>query len=149
MITKNNLPKSYIPYNILVVCSNTLTGGGHLVAVGDILPIVIGKGDKPKIWLQALRDPKEKEFITIVESSISKNPAVRVYEDDDTLKINVSGTLVLSIKATGEDSAEIDTLDMRPLGLNLNGAKNELTVGGNTFSGNSMSGGGTLIGFGI
>ena len=149
MITTKNLPKSYTPYNILVVCSNTLTGGGHLVAVGEILPIVVGKGDKPKIWLQALKDPKKKEFITIVEASISKNPSVRVYEDDDTLKINVSGTLVLSIKATGEDRAEIDTLDMRPLGLKLNGTKNELTVGGNTFSGNSMSGGGTLIGFGI
>lgn len=149
MITTRNLPKSYTPYNTLVVCSNTLTGGGHFVAVGDILPVVVGKGDKPKIWLQALTDPKTKEFMTLVEASISKHPAVRVYEDDDTLKITVSGTLVLSIKATGEDSAEIDTLDMRSLGLNLYGTKNELMVGSNTFSGNSMSGGGTLIGFGI
>jgi len=149
MITTKNLPKSYTPYNTLVVCSNTLKGGGHFVAVGDILPLVVGKGDKPKIWLQALTDPKTKEFITLVDASISKHPVVRVYEDNDTLKITVSGTLVLSVKATGEDSAEIDTLDMRPLGLSLYGTKNELMVGSNTFSGNSMSGGGTLIGFGI
>lgn len=65
------------------------------------------------------------------------------------MKIRVASTMVLSIKATGEDSAEIDTLDMRPLGLNVYGTKNELMVGTNTFSGNSMSGGGTLIGLGI
>jgi hypothetical protein len=149
MITTRNLPNSYIPYNTLVVCSNTLTGGVHLVKVDDILPVVVGKGDKPKIWLQALTDSKTKIFMMVVEASISSHPAVKVYEDFDTLKITISGTLVLSVKATGDDSAEIDTLDMRPLGLNLYGTKNELMVGGNTFSGNSMSGGGTFIGFSI
>jgi hypothetical protein len=148
MITIKNLPESYTPYNTLVVCSNTLTGGGNIVAVGDILPLVVGKGDKPKIWLQALADPKTKEFITIVDASISKHPSIKVFEQDDALKIIVSSTVVLSVKATGEDSVEIDNLDMRPLGLNLYGTKTELRVGTNTFSGNSMSGGGTLIGFG-
>jgi hypothetical protein len=148
MITKKNVPKSYTPYNTLVVCSNTLTGGGNIVAIGDILPIVVGKGDKPRIWLQTLADPKTKEFITIVDASISKHPSVKVFEQDDVLKIIVSSTVVLSVKATGEDSAEIDNLDMRPLGLNLYGTKSELRVGSSTFSGNSMSGGGTLIGFG-
>jgi hypothetical protein len=60
----------------------------------------------------------------------------------------IANTVVLSVKAIDENSAEIDNLDMRPLGLNLFGTKSELRVGSNTFSGSSMSGGGTLIGFG-
>ena len=81
MITRNNMPKSYNPINTLKICSNTLYGGGNLVAVGDVLPILIGKGEKPKIWLQALADSKENKFVTIIDESISKHPAVKVYEE--------------------------------------------------------------------
>jgi len=147
MITKNNLPKSYVPYTSLTVCSNSLLGGGHIVSIVDVLPIIIGKGEKPMIWLQALTKPESKEFVTIVEGSISKNPAVKVYEENDVLKVSVSGTMVLSVKATSENSAEVDELDLRPLGLNLHGDSFMLMVGDSRFSGNSMFGGGILIGF--
>ena len=99
------------------------------------------------IWLQALTKPESKEFVTIVEGSISKNPAVKVYEENDVLKVSVSGTMVLSVKTTSENSAEVDELDLRPLGLNLHGDSFMLMVGDSKFSGNSMSGGGILIGF--
>ena len=111
MITRNSLPKSYTPYASLVVCSNSLLGGGHIVSIGDVLPIIIGRSEKPMIWLQALTKPESKEFITIVEGSISKHPAVKVYEENDVLKVSVSGTTVLSVRATAENSAEVDELD--------------------------------------
>jgi len=148
MITKNNLPKSYVPYETLVVCSNTLSGGGHIVAAGEILPVLVGKGEKPQVWLQALLNPEKNEFITIVEASISKHQAVKVIEENCVININVGGTDVLSVQVTGENSAEVFMLDLRPLGINLFGNKSELKVGNSTFSGNSFSGGGTMIGFG-
>ncbi|MDP2886056.1 MAG: hypothetical protein Q8P51_13670 [Ignavibacteria bacterium] len=147
MITKNSLPKSYVPYGSLIVCSNSLLGGGHIVSIGDVLPIIIGKGEKPMIWLQALTKPESKEFVTIVEGSISQHPAVKIYEENDVLKVSVSGTTVLSVKATAESSADVNELDLRPLGLNLHGDSSTLMVGTSIFSGNSMSGGGILIGF--
>lgn len=147
MITKNSLPKSYVPYASLIVCSNSLLGGGHIVSIGDVLPIVIGRGEKPMIWLQALTKPESKEFVPIVEGSISKHPAVKIYEENDVLKVSVSGTTVLSVRATAENSADVDELDLRPLGFNLHGDSSTLMVGTSKFSGNSMSGGGILIGF--
>ena len=83
-----------------------------------------------------------------VEGSISKHPAVKVYEEIDVLKVSVSGTTVLSVRATADNSAEVDELDLRPLGLNLHGDSSTLMAGTSKFSGNSMSGGGILIGFG-
>lgn len=148
MITKNNLPKSYIPYEKLVVCSNTLSGGGHILAAGETLPVLVGKGEKPQVWLQALSNSEKNEFVTIVEASISKHQAVKVLEENGAININVGGTNVLSVKVTSEDSAEIFMLDLRPLGINIFGNKSELKVGNSTFSGNSFSGGGTMIGFG-
>lgn len=148
MITKNSLPSSYVPYASLIVCSNSLLGGGHIVSIGDVLPIIIGKGEKPMVWLQALTKPESKEFVTIVEGSISKYPAVKIYEENFVLKVSISGTMVLSVRSTADDSADVDELDLRPLGLNLHGDSSMLMVGASKFSGNSMSGGGILIGVG-
>ncbi len=148
MITRDNLPKSYSPYEKLVVCSNTLSGGGHILAIGEVLPVLVGKGEKPQVWLQALSNPDKSEFIIIVEASISKHQAVKVFEDNGVLNIHVGSTSVLSVRVTGEDIAEIFMIDLRPLGINLYGNNSELKVGNSTFSGNSFAGGGTMIGFG-
>jgi hypothetical protein len=148
MITSKNMPKNYNPFNKLTICSNTLNGGGNLVAVGDVLPILIGKGEKPKIWLQAISDPKKNQFVTIVDDSISKHPAVKVYEASGSLNVMISEEVILSVKIIDQDSAVVEKLDFRPIGLSMYGNSSSLTVGGGTFTGTSMSGGGTLIGLG-
>ncbi len=148
IFTRTNLPKSYRSYTNLTVCSNTLIGGGHIVAVGDVLPLIIGKGDKPQIWLQALNNPETKEFISIVENSVSKNPAVKILEVNGSVNVTVQGTKVLSVKQVSEDSAVVDFMDLRPLGLNLSGNASSMSVGGSSFSGNSMQGGSVLISLG-
>jgi len=117
------------------------------LAIGEVLPVLVGKGEKPQVWLQALPNPDKSEFVTIVEASISKHQAVKVFEDSGALNIHVGGTNVLSVRVTGEDSAEISLLDLRPLGINLHGNNSELKVGGSIFSKNSFAGGGAMIGF--
>jgi hypothetical protein len=148
MITRNNLPENYQPYESLTICSNTLLGGGHVVAVGEVLPIVIGKGTKPQIWLQAMSAPNSKEFVSIIESSVSKHPAVEVIEEEGAIVVTIQGSKVLVVKADSEKSATVSQLDLRPIGLNLFGNKSSLTAGGSHLSGNTMAGGAVLIGFG-
>ena len=146
--TLKNLPKSYVPYKSLNVCSNNLSGGGHIASIGETLPLIIGKGDKPQIWLQALINPETKQFVSIVESSVSKHSAVSVKEISGYVVVSVQGTQILKVKAKGGDSAKVEMLDLRPLGLNLSGNSTSMNVGGSTFSNNSMSGGGVLVGLG-
>ncbi|GAB3215649.1 hypothetical protein [Pseudaeromonas pectinilytica] len=148
MITRNNLPSSYIPYNTLVICSNTMLGGGHIVAVGEVLPLVIGKGEKPQIWLQAISNPQTNEFVSIIEASVSKHPAVEILEQNGSIEVTIQKNKILIVRAESQDKAVVSQLDLRPIGLNLVGTTASLSVGGTTFSGNSMSGGGVLIGFG-
>lgn len=90
---------------------------------------MIGKGEKLMVWLQALTKPESKGFVTIVEGPISKYPAVKVYEENNVLKVSISGTMVLSVTATADDSAEVDELDLRPLDLNLHGDSSTSMVG--------------------
>lgn len=146
MITLNNLPKQFKPYGSLKICSNTLYNGGYLASIGDNLPLVIGKGKTPLIWLQALNDIDNKIFIPIVESSLSKNSNVFVTKSPQSLSIAIQNQPILFLRIINEDSAEVEFLDLRPIGLNLFGDKKTLNIGANNFSGNSMSGGGVLIG---
>lgn len=148
MITRENLPTSYKPYETLVICSNSMLGGGHIVSVGDVLPLVIGKGEKPQIWLQAISNPETKEFVSIIEASVSKHPAVEILEKDGSIEVTIQDSKILLVRAESENKAVVSHLDLRPIGLNLVGNASSLSVGGSTFSGNSMSGGGVLIGFG-
>lgn len=148
MTTGYKLPEFYSPYETLVVCSNNLSGGGYILAIGDVLPVLVGKGKKPQVWLQALSNPEKNEFLTIVEASMSKHPAVTVFEESGVLNIHVGGKNVLSVRVTDEDSAEISLLDLRPLGIDLHGNNSELKVGNSTFSRNSFTGGVAMIGFG-
>lgn len=145
MITRNNLPKNFLPYKKLVICSNSLIDGGFLLSIGDVLPLIIGKGQKPLIWLQAVVNSKSQEFIQIVEASVSKHPHVSVIEENNNLTINIKNTKILSINKY-EDSAIIDYMDLKQIGFNIYGDEQKLIIGNSTFSGNSMSGGGTLIG---
>lgn len=149
MITQDNKPKNYTPLDILKICSNIISDGGHLVAIGDVLPILIGKGEKPKVWLQAIADAKSNTFVSIVEESISKHPNVKVFENDGYLTIMVAEKVVLGVKMTGDNTANIDKLDFRPIGLNMYGDSESLNIDDSSFSGNFMSGGGTLIGFAV
>lgn len=150
MITRNNLPKNYEPYESLIICSNTLQGGGHIVAIGDTLPLVIGKGTKPQIWLQAMNSPNSKEFISIIDSSVSKHPAVEVIEENGSIVVKIQGSKVLVVNASSENSAVVSQLDLRPIGLNLFGNESNLNAGGSNLSHNTMVSGpdGVLIGFG-
>ena len=148
MITRENLPKSYVPYESLVICSNTMKGGGHIVAVGDELPLVIGSGEKPQIWLQAISNPDTKEFVSIVEASVSKHPAVELLEKQGSIEITIENKIVLVVRQESPDKGVVTQMDLRPIGLNLYGDESSLKVGGSNFSNNTMSGGGVLIGFG-
>ncbi|MNH02481.1 hypothetical protein D3C85_1182450 [compost metagenome] len=148
--TKSHLPKGYKQYSNLTICSNSIKGGGHILSIGNVLPIIIGKGPKPQVWLQVIASPNKNEFISIVENSVSKNSAVKVFEENGVLTISAHDNKVMSVRASEDgDSAIVEFLDMRPIGFNVYGDKNSLNMGNSKFSGNSMSGGGVLFGVGM
>lgn len=149
MITRNNLPETFRPYERLVFCSNVLIGGGHLLVVGEIVPLVIGGGEQPQVWLQAPATAEAKEYVLLIEASVSKHPAVNVISGSEGLAVTVGGTRVLRVKQITEQSAEVDLLDLRPIGFNVQGNSSGLHAGGASFSRNTFNGVGALIAFGV
>lgn len=145
MITKTNLPSSYIPYQKLAFCSNVLEGGGNLIEVAGTIPILVGRGDPPLVWLSAKQDAK---VVTIVEASRAKYSSVTAANIFGGTVVMSKGVVLLSARQISEVEAEVTEIDLRPLGLNVYGDKNGLHVGGMEFTGNHFSGGGTMLGIG-
>ena len=138
MITKDNMPSSYRPFNKLVLCSNTIINCEHVISIGDVIPLIIGQGEKPLIWLQAVSEPATKKFISVIEASVPMNSAVTIFEEGDVLKVNFEKITVLQIKGNKDSSAIIDKLDLRPFGFNIFGDSGSLRAGGITLSGNTF-----------
>jgi hypothetical protein len=148
MITTENLPASYKPYQSINFCSNNIIGGGHIFAMGKVLPLLIGVGAKPRIWLQAVSTPGRQEFITVVNDSKSTHPAVSIRTEGKKVIVSVQGRTVLSAESTGEQSVTISELDFRPIGLNVFGNSSSLSLGGMQMSHNTFSGVGVAFGLG-
>lgn len=139
MITTENLPKDYTPYQVLDFCSNKIIGGGHIFAMGNIVPLLLGTGRAPRVWLQAVAAPGSKDFVTIVADSVSIHPAVDVSVKESRVVVSVRGKSVLTAEALDDQHAFVSEIDFRPLGLNIFGSSEALNLGGMKFSHNTMS----------
>lgn len=150
MYTLYNTPKNLKKLDELVICSNTITGGGFAFSVADALPLIVGGGDRPQVWLQARSGNPQNPFVSIVEASISRNPNIQVFEDprSGVMQINIQNIPILQVKLSGINKAIISFLDLRPLGLNIWGNTNELSVAGSKFSKNTVKGVGVFVNMG-
>lgn len=148
MITTENLPEHFRPYQSLSFCSNNISGGGHIFAMGQVLPLLIGVGPSPRVWLQAVATPGSKEFVTVVADSKVTHPAVDVEVNGGRVVVSVRGIVVLSVEAKDDQSAEVSEVDFRPLGLNVFGSSSSLNLGGMQLSNNTFSGVGVAFGLG-
>jgi len=148
MITRENLPKHFKPYQSLSFCSNDISGGGHIFAMGEVLPLLIGVGRSPRVWLQAVAAPGSKKFVTVVADSKATHPAVDVTVDGVKVVVSVRGITVLTVEAKNDQRAVVSEINFRPLGLNVFGSLSSLNLGGMQLSNNTFSGVGVAFGLG-
>lgn len=150
MITLQNLPEKYISLESLTICSNKMIGGGFPFAVGGQLPLIIGSGKEPMVWMQAVTDSHAKTLLLIVDENISTVKEINVTKPESgVIEIYLEGKIkLLRVKKMGNKSATISDLDLRPLGLNIFGNEKGLNVGGSSFSKNTFQGSGVFVGLG-
>lgn len=147
IITKQKLPDGYKPLYELNICSNKLKKGADLLAIGEVIPLLIGKGKIPQVWLLAISDVSSDKFIPIVVQNVSKFSSIKVTERKEKGEVTISGPegIILTVKKTGNSSATISNLNLSSLGISIQGKSNVLSVGSSVFTNNSITGG-ALIG---
>lgn len=136
MITVDNTPKNYKPYSHLTICTNKISNYTNLFVINDNIPLLIGCGDKPMIWIQGAVKNKSALFI---DSTISKSNQIKITEEDGVITIifsfkknyQTSNVILLKIKQIKEDEATVSQLDLRPIGLNIYGNDSDGLTAGN------------------
>lgn len=119
-----------------------------VISLGDKLPILIGTDHKPLIWLSAIVDAKKKHYQDLVIASEATHPLITIEETGKFLNVLAKNQLILSISSDAPDSATVHKLDLRPIGINIFGDENALTIGTNQFSSNTFQNVETMIGLG-
>ncbi|POU19362.1 hypothetical protein C3420_13825 [Acinetobacter sp. ACNIH3] len=149
MYSLHNLPADYQAFQTLNLCSNKVLGGGFPFSLGSELPLLVGNGPGPVIWLQAVQNSSTKELLLLVDRNVPTVKGVEVTKPEEgVIEIFIGTTKILRIKKTGSDSAIISKLDLRPIGLNITGNQENLSIGGSSFSGNTFQGAQVVIGLG-
>ena len=140
-----NYPKNLDKLKSLQICSNKLIGGGDLVNIENFVPIIIGNGTLPKIWLTVKIDNK---IIEIVKENVSYNNQIIVKSNNNfrEVKIYANDLMLITAKLIKDYECVVNHLDLRPIGLNIFGNEKELNVANTKLSGNSFSGAKFLIG---
>jgi len=141
------LPSEYIPFDELVICSNKFINGKIPIKIKNEMPLLVGKGDIPLIWLSAPVTKDGKNWDLIVEKNKAKINKISVIPsaEDRTTKISLSGISIIQVIKTSETKAEIIELDLRPLGLNFHGDRQGFYIGTNLLSNNEFNNVPTMI----
>jgi hypothetical protein len=147
MINEESLPSSYIPFRKLTICSNLLENGKVPVLISGNIPFLVGKGNKPKVWINMLPQQGSDESKPIVRENLSLHPQVEVVEKNNIVEVTVNDKTLIEVKKISNNEAVISKLDLRMIGIAIYGDSKSLKVGGNSMSKNTFKNVNCMIGF--
>ena len=150
MYAIDNLPVDYSELQTLNLCSNKIIGGGFPFALDGGLPLIIGSGTTPSIWLQAINNSNSKDLILLVDNNVPTVKEISVTKPEmGVIEVYFRNEVkILRVKSTGSNAAVVSVLDLRPIGLNILGNQSELKIGGSSFSNNTVQGAKVFLGLG-
>jgi len=144
------LPEGYLPFEELVICNNHLINVKVPIEFKKNIPLLIGRGDVPLVWLSApiTQEAKEWKEIVIKNKPMDKKITVVVSKENKSTIIMVDNHIIVHVIKYSEKKAEVISLDLRPFGFNIHGNTNMLFLGTNKFVNNSFKNLWAMIGIG-
>ncbi len=127
----------------LIICSNTLIGGGQLLTINGFAPLIIENGfGIPIVTINSSTQIGSAPPIwnTYVLQNRTNHPAVRIEIDPQHHRVSVRAlnTVVLDARVVDHSTCIVGALDFRPIGLDIFGDANSLVVSGNSYSQNTI-----------
>ena len=131
----------------LIIGTNVFEEFNNIFEIGDNLPLIIGEGDVPIV---SINIPLNGNWIPIIDKNKSNSPGVGVKINHKQSSINIftQNITILNAQVIAENTIEIFSLDLRPLGLNIFKTDDTLNIGGMKFTGNTFKNVGTIFSLG-
>lgn len=143
-----DFPTQYEPYGTLKIGTNTLENVKALVSVGSNVPLLIGKGPTPRVWLSIPTDRTGTSWYPLIKDNFSSHADVQVEVHRKTIVIRTPQGTILSAIQGREDVLSVQRLDLRTFGLNIYADEGSLHVMGNTLTKNEFRNMNVIIGVG-
>ena len=142
------LPKEYKPFDHLTLCSNILINVQVPFEVDGHIPLLIGRNELPKIWLNAPSPKPGFEWTPLVRQNRSLHKAVKLIKSKNEIIIKVNTIKILRVSKISDNSASVVQMDLRPIGLNIYGDESHLVVGTHQLVSNTFQNVYVMIGIG-
>lgn len=144
----NSLPMQYTPFKEVYVGSNHLTGVQVLFEIRSFVPLLVGAGEVPRIWLSIPADKGGDEWRPLIEDNESLHPKVVVKMGQDSVEVNTPDGVVLEVRRESGVVARVVRIDLRPFGINIYGDEKSLTVMNSVLSRNEFMNVKVMVGIG-
>lgn len=145
MMKVGYLPPQYKAFEKINFCSNLLINVELLFTINGNIPLLVGAGDFPRVWLSIPADVKGENWQTLIRDNQTLHPEVTVRTENSTTIIETPHCTVLKVVKESAGIAKIHFLDLTPFGINIKGDASSLMVMNNTLSGNTFSNVNTMI----
>lgn len=134
----DSLPSQYIPFKEVEIGSNRLIDGKALFTVNDFVPLIVGYGKVPRIWLSIPADETGNTWRPLIRDNRSLDKSVSVRIVENTVVVEIPGGEALRVKKITDNLATIEAIDLKPFGINIHGNKETLRIMDKSLTGNSF-----------
>ena len=144
----DSLPTGYKQPDKLIIASNKLNNVKAILEINGFLPILIGDGDKPRVWLYIPANKEGTEWYPLIKDNFSTNPKVLVMESESSVTIATPHGNVLECAKEKDGLINVRKLDLRPFGLDFVAEGESIKFMGGTFTNNTFTNVGVMLGVG-
>lgn len=144
----NSLPTGYKQPDKLIIASNKLNNVKAILEINGNLPILIGDGKKPRIWLYIPANKEGTEWYPLIKDNFSTDPTVLVMEKENSITITTPQGNVIECVKQKDGVIVVSKLDLRQFGLDFIAEGNTIKFMGNTFTNNTFTNVGVMFGVG-
>jgi hypothetical protein len=142
------LPVKFEPYKIVEIAKNKIIDGIALLTLNNYIPLLIGKGEQPEVWINIPSDSTGLQWQPLVRKNRSLHDDVTIKVSEFSVTVDTPDGTVLEVTSKTKNKAIITKLDLRPFGINMFIDKGVLKVSSTSFSGNTFKGSKVMIGMG-
>lgn len=147
MESEQNIYPPTNPFEKIKLCGNVIGVKRYIFASQGYVPMIINKSEngRPSVWFYA-KSTLQQKIIPIVEDNRTKHNLVKCRDEGDRLIFNIQNphnkqwVTFFKMIISKQYIPEVEELDLRPLGVNIHGANDELFIGNVCLSRNVVIG---------
>lgn len=145
----DSLPPQYVPFQKIRLGSNLLENVVAVFSINGFIPLLVGDGEKPKVWLSIPTNREGTEWYPLIKENFSSHSEVSVEAFKRRVVVKTpQGTVIHVMKNTDNNLLLFLKLDLRPFGLNVYADEGALHVMGNKLAKNEFKNIPVVIGIG-